>query len=257
MSAPALASATLFCESCGRETPHRILRVDRTPRVPGAVLSGVARCRECRRTHPFESAAPVTVERVLIVSSGAESERLTFRIPRFAHLAVERDLPGFDPPVRVRKLELPNGETRRSALAFEVATVWGVRDTGAVVRVSLVEGARTRPAVVRLPHGTELEVGAGLDVEGMRTEIVALRAAGHTWRRPGDRFPSDRVDRAYVRRTEMPPAGSSDWSRSRGIPSSEARATSRPGRSRSSPGIRVTRRTPRARSADGGADVQS
>jgi uncharacterized Zn finger protein len=257
MSAPALASATLYCESCGRETPHRVLRVDRTPHAPGAVLSGVARCRECRRTHPFESLATATVDRVLIVSSGAESKRSSVRIPRHARLEVDRELPGADPPVRIRKLELANGGSRRTAVASEVATVWGVRDTGAVVRVSLVEGARTRPAVVRLPHGTELEVGAELNVEGTRTEIVALRAAGHTWRRPGDRFPSERVDRAYVRRTAMPPAGRSDWSRSRESPSSEAREASRSSRSRSSPGIRVTRRAPRARSADGGADVQS
>jgi uncharacterized Zn finger protein len=257
MSSPALASATLYCESCGRETPHRILRVDRTPHASGALLSGIARCRECRRTHPFESVAAASVERVLIVSSGAESERSKIRLPRYARLEVNGELPGFDPPVVIRKLDLANGESRRSATANEVATVWGIRDTGALVKVSLVEGADTHPAVVRLPHGTELEVGDELEVEGTRTEIVGLRAAGHTWRRPGDRFAGERVDRAYVRRIAMPPAGSRDWSRSRDNPSSEASATSTSSRSRSSPGIRVKRRVPRARSADGGADDQS
>lgn len=257
MPTPALASATLYCERCGRETPHRILRVDRNPHAPGAVLSGIARCRECRRTHPFESVAIEPVERVLIVSSGARSRRSKVRLPRFARLEVGGQLPGFEPPVVIRKLDLPSGEPRRHATANEVATVWGVRDEGAVVRVSLVEGARTQACVVRLPHGTELEVGAELNVDGLRTEIVGLRAAGHTWRRPGDRFPGERVDRAYVRRTSMPPAGRSNWSRSRESPSSAASATSTAGRSRSSPGIRVTRRVPRDRNAEGGADDQS
>ena len=50
-----IASAQIFCDSCRRETAHRILRV-----VPGGTGSGtvrgVARCKECRLTHPFESA---------------------------------------------------------------------------------------------------------------------------------------------------------------------------------------------------------
>jgi uncharacterized Zn finger protein len=252
-----LGAAALFCDNCGATTPHRILRVDRSSAGRPQNLRGTARCKVCRLTHPFESAERPEVERTLIVSSGARSERQSVRLPRFARLAVDERVPGSDPPVTIRKIDLPTGASPRSAIASEVATIWGVLDTGAVVRVSLVEGPRTHPVVVHLPHGTELEVGDVLEVEGTRTEIVALRADGHTWHRPGDRFSSDRVDRAYVRRTEMPPAGRSDWSRSRVSPSSAARATSRPGRSRSSPGIRVTRRVPRARSADGGADDQS
>jgi uncharacterized Zn finger protein len=220
-------------------------------------LRGIARCKECRLTHPFDSVNGEEVERTLILSAGADSERRTVRLPRFAELGVGAGLPGFEPPAVVRKIDLANGDTAPRARANDVTTIWAVQDTGAVVRVSLVEGARTLPSTVRLPHGTELEVGAGLNVDGTRTEIVALRANGHTWRRPGDRFPSEEVDRAYVRRTAMPPAGRSDWSRSRARPSSAARATSTAGRSRSSPGIRVARRAPRARSADGGADDQS
>lgn len=252
-----LGAATVFCENCGRATPHRILRLDRTAASRPERLRGVARCTECRLTHPFESAAKEEVDRILIVSSGPSSERRSIRLPRFARLEVDRELPGVDPPVVIRKLDLPSGRSTDRATASEVATIWAVRDIGAVVRVSLVEGARTHPATVQLPHGTELEVGAMLDVDGVSAEIVALRADGHTWHRPGDRFSCDRVDRAYVRRTAMPPAGRSDWRRSRESPSSDARATSTSGRSRSSPGIRVTRRVPRARSADGGADDHS
>lgn len=252
-----LGAASLYCENCGRETPHRILRLDRASSSRTSRLRGTARCKECRLTHTFDTATPEEVERTVIVSAGTESERRTVRLPRFARLEVGRDLPGSDPPVTIRKIDLASGVTAGSAVASEVATVWGVRDLGAVVKVSVVEGARTRATVLRLPHGTVLEVGSMLDVDGDRAEIVGLRAAGHTWRRPGDRFPGEQVDRAYVRRTAIPPAGRSDWSRSRDRPSSPARATSSSGRSRSSPGIRVTRRVPRARNADVGADDQS
>ena len=257
MSTPPIGAASLACDNCGRTTPHRILRLDRGADRPGASLRGVARCQVCRFTHPFVAPVPDEVERDLIVSSGAETSRRRIRLAANAQLQVGGTVPGLDAPMTIRRLDAPGRPDAAQTPAAEVRTIWAVRDDGAIVRVSLVEGSRTRSAVVRLPHGTVLEVGSELDVEGRRAAIVALRAAGQTWRRPGDRFPADQVQRAYTRRTTMPPAGRRDWSRSRGRPTSVARATSTAARSRSSPGTRVARRVPRARSADGGADDQS
>jgi uncharacterized Zn finger protein len=257
MASPSIASATLFCENCGRTTPHRVLRLDRASRGPGAAIRGVARCRECRLTHPFESVPVVEVERDVIVSSGSRSKPQKVRVPRFAHLQVGNAVPGTSDPLTIRRLEDSAGRSVRGGDAREIATIWAVRDEGAVVRVSILEGAVTRASVVRLPHGTVLEVGEALVVDGRPYGITALRADGKTWRRPGDRFRGDEVVRAYVRRTAIPPAGRRDWSRSRVSSSSDARAASTPPRSRSSPGTSVARRVPRARSADGGADDQS
>jgi uncharacterized Zn finger protein len=257
MTVPPIASATLLCPNCGHSTPHRILRLDPASDTSEGGLRGIARCRTCRFTHPFESVPTEEVEVDLIVSSGSRSERRRVRLPRFARLKVGSTVPGGDERVTIRRLDDPSGRSVPHADAHAVPTIWGVLDLGAVVRVSVVEGARTRATVVRLPHGTILEVGEPMVVDGARAQIVALRANGRTWRRPGDRFGSDEVVRAYVRRTESPPAGRRDWSRSRGTASSSARATSIAARSRSSPGTRVTRSVPRARRADGGADAQS
>ncbi len=254
--APAIGSASLPCENCGRTTPHRILRLDPRADGSGGVVRGVARCQDCRYTHPFETGPPEEIERTLIVSRGASSERSALRLRRSAHLQVGADLPGQDPPLRIRRLERSDGSDASEAAASEVRTVWAVRDEGAVVRISVVEGARTVPTKVRFPHGTALEVGAEIPLEGGSGEIVALRARNRTWRRSGDRFRADEVDRAYVRWTARPPAGRSDWTRSRARPRSAASEDSTPARSRSSPGTRVTRSRPRARRAAGGAADQ-
>lgn len=254
---PRLLAATLLCDNCGEATAHRILRLDRGGRAAGGRIGGVARCRECRFTHPFESIPEPRVELTLIVSAGAVSERRRISLPRFRKIQVGTGVPEADEPLIVHRIDGATGRPLSNAAAGEVATLWATRDVGAVVAVSIVEGRRTRPVRVHLPHGTVLRVGDELHVDGETVEIVGLRAKGNSWRRLGDGFSADEVDRVYSRRISSPPAGNSPWRRVRVSPSSRASSTSTRSRSRSTPGTRTTRTVPRARIADGGAAVQS
>jgi len=250
-----LLSATLHCDNCGRDTPHRILRiVARKGAAPGE-LRGIARCRECRWTHPFEVTGPSTVEVAQIVSEGPRSVRTRITLPRFRRVQVGSGVPDAPEPLLVHRIETHDGGSPSEAPAYEIATLWVTRNVGAVVPVSLVEGARTRTFRTTWPPETLLEVGARLKVERSEVLIVGLRAVGRTWRRPGDRFRALEVSRVYARRTEMPPAGRRDWRSGRAIPSSRASSTSRSERSRSGPGVSRTRTVPRRRTASGGAAV--
>ena len=256
-SSSRIQSATLFCESCARLTAHRILRLDRRGRTPGGSVRGVARCRECRLTHPFASAPEERVDVALIVSSGATSERRRVSLPRFRKLQVGSGVPDSEEPLVIHRIDDRSGRPLSHAAAGEITTVWTRRDEGAVVAVSIVEGRRTRPVRVTLAHETVLRVGDELRVESEVVEIVGLRARGNTWRRPGDQFSVDEVARVYGRRSSMPPAGRSPWRRVRVSPSSRTRSTSTASRPRSAPGTRTARSLPRVRIADGGAAVQS
>ena len=250
-----LLSATLHCDTCGRETPHRILRiVARKAERPGE-LRGIARCRECRWTHPFEVTGPETVEVAQIVSEGPRSVRTRIVLPRFRRIQVGSGVPDAPESRIVHRIETRDGGSPSEAPAYEIATLWVTRNVGAVVPVSLVEGARTRTFRTTWPPEADLEVGRRVTVEGASVVIVGLRAVGHTWRRPGDRFRALEVQRIYARRTEIPPAGRRDWSRGRAIPSSRTSSTSRSARSRSSPGVSTTRTVPRRRTAAAGAAV--
>ncbi len=253
---PRLLAATLACEQCGAETAHRIVRWTRGPsgRLP---RSGLARCRVCGFTHPFDLPVPRTVSLDRIDSSGGESRRERIALDASTSLEVGAPFPGSDPPVRVRRLDLRQGRSAKSAPAAAVATVWTVPVGPPRVKVSVRSGARTDATTWVAPEGTRIGVGDSVEVDGRTAEVVALRAFGRTWRKPGDRFAAEEVQRLYARRTVSPPAGRADWSQVRERPSSRASSTSRSSRSRSGPGVRRNRTVPRARTAAGGATVHS
>jgi len=244
-SAPRLFAATLFCEMCDDLTPHRILRMDPTRRAGSGPVQGTARCRVCQWTHRFESRPPERVEVAQIVSAGRTSVRSRVELPAHVRVQVGSAVPGSDEPLRVRRIDTRSGDRVIGTLSDDVETLWVVRDEGAVVPVSIVEGRFTRATRLVVPPTTLFEVGGRVTADGTALDIVALRARGKTWRLPGDAFPAEDVQRLYGRRTERPPAGSRPWSSGRGRPSSFASSTSRSPRSRSSPGVRRNRTSPR------------
>ncbi len=253
-SAAAIHRATLYCETCGEETPHRILRVDRR-RAAGAV-SGVARCQVCRVTRTFSSVPEKSARVEAIVSSGPTSKRSPIFLPPTTVLARGDRIEVEGTPVLVTRLERTDGKTAASAPARSVATVWATSQVEPTVRVALIEGDRSRTLKVPASALPRLEVGATFRLGAGPLTIWALRANGKTWRRPGDAFPPERVTVVYARRTVRPPAGRSRWSTDRETPSSRASSSSTRARSRSSPGLTRTRRVPRARTAEAGATVQ-
>lgn len=252
-----LGAAIVYCDNCGKETPHRILRLRGAE--PGATrtVRGVARCRECRWTHPFVSTESPTSEVAAIVSQGSTTARRTLELAPAQRLRVGEALPGVEPPVVVRKLELHGGGRASEAAAREVRTVWGVVEGPRLVRVAVLEGPRSSTEKVAAAPGARWEVGGELRLANGPVVIVALRARSRTWRHPGDAFPAHEVTVVYGRRSVSPPAGRSDWRRGRGTPSSRASSISRAARSRSSPGASRKRTAPRARRADGGATERS
>jgi len=250
-----LFGASLWCENCGAMTDHRILRL-----APGSArgsdhLSGTARCRQCKWTHRFSVRPPPVVEIGEVVSEGPRSLHQRIRIRPTVRVEVGRPLLGGPEPATVQRITTRSGSSVASARAQEVATVWVTRGVGAVVRVSVVEGARTWTDRLTLPARTRLTVGEPIHLHDQTVRVVALRARGKTWRFPAESFEASEVQRVYARRSDRPPAGSQRWSIGRGSPSSRARVTSTSERSRSGPGVRRKRTFPRARRADGGATV--
>ena len=253
-----VGAAVLFCDNCGKETLHRVLRLDRpTGGGPRRSVAGVARCRACRWTHRFLSSRARTVGVEVIVSRGAASERKQVEVPATERFQVGASLPEAGTDLRVQRIDRHDRRPASSAPADEVRTVWAVVDTLPSLRVAILQGARSTTERLAAPSGLRLTVSEDLRLPSGPVTIVALRARGHTWRRPGDAFPAEEVAVVYGRRTVSPPAGSRAWSRGRGTPRSRASSTSRAARSRSSPGVRRNRTAPRARTAAVGATLRN
>jgi uncharacterized Zn finger protein len=257
-TAARIGVATLRCDTCHRETPHRVLRIaGQGGRRPAVVRQGVARCQVCRTTHAFEvhPTRPVSIR--FIRSTGPRSVTGIAPFEPGVELTVNDLAPGLLPPARIRKIELRDGRAVDAARSEAVACVWLVDETGPRVPVSLIHGASTVSHLLELREDDRLAVGGSIEIDRARWTIVALRARGHTYSRPGDEFPAPEVTRAYARRRVRPPAGSSPWSRLRETPSSRASSDSTRPRSLSSPGVTRKRTSPRRPSADGGATAQS
>ncbi len=190
----------------------------------------------------------------LIVSEGGRSTHQRIRLPRYRRVQVGSGIPGASGELRIRRLDDRAGATVRAAVSDELSVIWATPHGPRLVPVSIVEAARTRSAPWSAPPDSEVGVGDVLSLDGGSVEVVGVRARGRTWKRPGDRFPADEVQRVYARRAS-PPAGSSDWRRVRFRPSSPTSARSRASRSRSGPGRSTARTVPRVRNAAGGAAV--
>jgi uncharacterized Zn finger protein len=240
-----LRSVSLPCENCGRTTSHRVLRWDPRGKRATVPLSGIARCQECRWTHPFTQPTTPVVEIALVVSEGEKSRRERVQVPAHRRLQVGSRLPGGTGAFLIHRIDTRSRESVTHSTTDDVATVWVTPEGETAVAVSIVERAQTRPVRWVVPTPTEVAVGDELRVDGTDVVVVALRARGHTWRLFGDRFVASDIQRVYARRREMPPAGSSDWSRVRVRPSSRESSTSIASRSRSSPGTRTARTAPR------------
>lgn len=250
-----LHAATLYCENCDEETPHRILRMAEVKPGPHAHLSGTARCRRCELTHRFDIVPPPAVEVAVVVSDGPRSSPRRLRVPANVRIELGGHLPANEEHLEVKRIETHSGRSISSGRPKEISTLWVTKDVGAVVAISVVEGARTWAERLTLPRETRLTVGDQITVRGQPLRIVGLRARGRTWRLPEDGFDADEVQRVYARRTDSPPAGRRTWSAGRESPRSRTSATSTAERSRSSPGVRRARTFPRARSAEGGAAI--
>lgn len=215
----------LPCPSCGEKLRHRVLHVKGgSPGAEGGGapgrLEGIARCARCHTAHPFLLEAKQLRAVPVIVSEGPESFREEVPLPEDRTLELDGTLRVSGRPVRITRIEGPMARNLHRARPSQVVAVWTVPTDELTLRVSLVEGARTRSFHLTVKGDQELRVGDQFRVEGETVEITGLRARGRTYRELGDVLPAREVQRIYGRSTRTPPGGRSAWRRSREMPRS-------------------------------------
>jgi uncharacterized Zn finger protein len=237
---PSVSILELPCPVCGETLRHRIVHVrargaEESATGPGAAsgkgtgvtalaagttLEGIARCLQCRTPHPF-SLRPRPLEPVwVVVSLGPVSERHRIHLPADRRLELGETLRVGGRPVRLSRLEGPQGRNLAHARPADLVTLWAVTDDELSLRVSVLQGARTIPLHLTVRADDEVRVGDEHTVEGNEPfRIVGLRGRGKTFHLDGDALPAREVQRVYARWARTPPGGKRSWTRSREMPS--------------------------------------
>lgn len=181
----------IYCDVCGEETEHELIRADKN----------LYRCRLCGSV--VELRPEKEIELRAIISSGATSRRGRIRVKpgdlleTGDEVVVEVD-DGFKIG-EITSLEFRNGSRRNSAIAKDVSTVW-LRDVGEVfVKISLHKGAITTPYKLLVSGDTEFEVGEVLEINGKRFRIERMKLInGRLLKKEGDRAEAKEIRRIYA-----------------------------------------------------------
>ncbi len=199
-------SLSLRCPACGEESPHRVLHVS-AYRAAG-YLAGIARCGQCRHSHPFEVRTPHNTVHV-VVSDGARSRETRIEAPARRYSPGDiLDVEG--KRARVTRVEYPSEGPRPPALRAIPSTVWATIEGPARVKVSLSAGPKTIPLTTEVPREQVLRVGEILSVGGRPLRIYAIRVGLRTYDLEGYEAPAGKVVRVYARSARTPPPGRRD-----------------------------------------------
>ncbi len=181
----------IYCDVCGEETEHELIRADKN----------LYRCKVCGSV--VELREDRELELRAIISSGPESEKGKLRVKENEVLEVGEEVvveveDGFKVG-EITSLEFKNGARAETALAKEVSTVW-LRDVGEViVKMSLHKGAITTPYRMLVSGETEFEVGEVLEINRRHFRITRIKLInGRLLKKEGEVAEAKEIRRVYA-----------------------------------------------------------
>ncbi len=181
----------IYCDVCGEETEHELIRADKN----------LYRCKVCGSV--VELKPEKKMELRAIISSGPQSERGKLRVRPDDVLEVGDEVvveveDGFKVG-EITSLEFSNGARGESAQAKDVSTVW-LRDVGeVVVKMSLHKGPITTPYRTLVSGDTEFEVGEVLEINRRRFRITRIKLInGRLLKKEGDIAEAKDIRRIYA-----------------------------------------------------------
>jgi uncharacterized Zn finger protein len=182
----------IYCDSCGKETLHEIVREDRN----------LYRCIECNSHVLFSPEKEIKLR--AIISSGARSRRGTLKVRRGDVIEIGDEYivdTGEGHRIgEVTAIELRDGRRVERGYVQDISTVW-LRDVGEVeVRISLHKRSVTTPYRIVTDGDMEFEVGEVLDIDGKLYRIHRIKISkGGVARNPGERVKARDIRRIYAK----------------------------------------------------------
>ena len=185
---------TLYCETCGEETLHKILK-GKIKDQKGMVIDIVAKCNECDSTYTGTVRAPKLRTIPLILSHGEESRKTSIDLPENERIYVEDELILDTDIIMITSIEA-RGRRLKSAQVDEIETLWAKLFNTVQVPVSVNRGARTITGRLEAVPDEEFYIGDTVNLRNLPCVIHQIMLVdGRMVRRGG--APAREIKRVY------------------------------------------------------------
>jgi uncharacterized Zn finger protein len=179
----------LYCDGCGDETEHELVRRDKN----------LYRCRICGSVQVFKER---DVEVKAVISTGEFSEVGKIRLKESDVVNVGDELVvETEEDLKVGMVTaIEVGDKRvQSSEAKEIDTLW-LRNIGEVdVKFSLHKGAVTTPYKLKTSGETEFEIGERITIDNLLFKITRIKTIdGKLLKRDGERAKAKDIRRIYA-----------------------------------------------------------
>jgi uncharacterized Zn finger protein len=192
-------SAVIFtlCESCGEETPHRVLK-GRMGASPESGFDGTVQCVSCKSIHKasFPVEKPISVQSIISDRDVSERKRIEFGPIEEVHVGEEFFWE--DHNLKVTSIEKDSRRVDK-AKAKEIDCIWlKVFDT-VPVKVSIVKGSNTKSERVEAAPEEEFAVGDILEFGRDKVVIDKIKTTRRMIYREGTPLQARDIKRIYAK----------------------------------------------------------
>lgn len=164
----------VYCETCGEETPHRVIRGELLAEA-GAGFEGSVQCHKCSTIHhaSIPSERPVTIPIVLSEGDKSRNEKLT--LSPLEEIGVGDEMMVGDNNVIFTAI-ISDGKKVRHAKSKDISLLHAKVFDTVTVKVSISRGPTTRSEALQTPPDEEFQVGDILEFGKTKVAVDRILA---------------------------------------------------------------------------------
>ncbi|MGA1820967.1 MAG: HVO_0476 family zinc finger protein [Thermoplasmatota archaeon] len=185
------------CETCGSETPHRVLR-GRIGVTSDEGFDGTAQCTECDTVHHVLIPVVKSVRVKMVVSDRDLSKKDEIELSTREEISVGDEFYHGDHNLKVTAIESAGKNVSRG-LAGDVSMLYAKVFDVVHVKVAIVKGANTSSEQIEAAPDEEFAVGDILDFGRTKVIIEKIKLEGRTLYRQGMSAQAREIKRVYTK----------------------------------------------------------
>jgi uncharacterized Zn finger protein len=190
----------LFCEICGEETPHRILRGKLGPTMESG-FDGTVQCVPCKGVHPAHIDMEKPIEIPSVVSEKGRSEKTVIEFFPREIVRLDDEIMWEDHNLLVTAIESRMRRVEKEE-ASNIDCIWLKLFDTVEIKVSIVEGPNTKSERIEAAPDEEFAVGDLMEFGRRKVVITKVKTRRSMVYREGSPVQAREIKRVYTKRVE-------------------------------------------------------